>query len=130
MLLTVNSEQEIDAVKPHHKLHAWQDSINLVKDIYEVSQKFPPYELYGLSSQMRRAAVSIPSNIAEGAARKGTKEFLQFLAVAQGSLSELETQLIVARELNYIPSDHRLFKQTEDISKLLYGLSRYIKDKK
>jgi four helix bundle protein len=76
----------------HKDLDVWKKSMNLVVLIYDITSKFPSDERFGLTSQMRRAAVSIPSNIAEGAARKGDKEFIQFLMIALGSLSELETQ--------------------------------------
>jgi four helix bundle protein len=76
----------------HKDLDVWKKSMNLVVLIYDITSKFPSDERFGLTSQMRRAAVSIPSNIAEGAARKGDKEFIQFLMIALGSLSEVETQ--------------------------------------
>jgi four helix bundle protein len=79
--------------RPHYILEAWKEAKKLVREIYQLTQGFPKDETFGLTSQMRRAAVSIPSNIAEGAARSGQKELLQFLNIARGSLSELETQL-------------------------------------
>jgi four helix bundle protein len=85
----------------YKELVVWQKSLLLVKHIYTVTRSFPSSELYGLTSQMRRAAVSVPSNIAEGQARNSPKEFAQFLAVAGGSLAELETQMIIAKELGY-----------------------------
>ena len=88
--------------QPHRKLIVWQKSMEFVREIYRVSASFPKSEEYGLSSQMRRAAVSIPSNMAEGAARKGKKEFIQFINIAQGSISELDTQLELAYMLDYI----------------------------
>ena len=86
-------------LKSYKELKVWQRSIELVKETYEVSQQFPKNELYGLSIQMRRAAVSIPSNIAEGQLRKNLKEYLQFLRIAYSSTAELETQIIIARDL-------------------------------
>ena len=77
--------------RPHKKLEVWQEAMALVARIYSLTEGFPKSEVYGLSSQMRRSAISIPSNIAEGAARKSNAEFLQFLSIAQGSLSELDT---------------------------------------
>ena len=77
--------------RPHRKLDVWHKSMGLVSEVYKATSTFPKIEEYGLSSQMRRAAVSVPSNLAEGAARKGNKEFKQFLNIAQGSLSELDT---------------------------------------
>jgi four helix bundle protein len=100
----------------------------LVKAVYETTQIFPKKETYGLVSQMRRAAISVPSNIAEGAARTGSREFAQFLNVARGSLSELETQLIIAAELSYIGADHEIFSRLDKISRLLTGLHKSVKD--
>lgn len=83
----------------------WKDSIALVKLIYQHTKHFPKEEVYGLSSQVQRASVSIPSNIAEGASRKSEKDFARFLEIALGSAFEVETQLIIARELDFIDSD-------------------------
>ena len=88
-------------VQSYKELEVWQLSITLADVIYELTSTFPREELYGLSQQMRRCAVSIPSNIAEGSARSGTKELLQFISIALGSLAELETQLIIAQRRNY-----------------------------
>ena len=85
-------------------LEVWQQAMDLVVECYRLSEAFPKDERYGLTSQLRRAAVSIPSNIAEGHARQHTKEFLQFLSIARGSLAELETQLILAERLNFASS--------------------------
>jgi four helix bundle protein len=82
--------------KPHKRLEVWRQSMDLTINIYRTTEKFPSQELYGLTNQLRRAAVSIPSNIAEGAARQTKKEFTNFLHIAQGSLSELDTQLSLA----------------------------------
>ena len=88
-------------IKSFRDLNIWQKGIDLVKDIYKETQHFPKEEVYGLTNQLRRAAISIPSNIAEGHIRQHRAEFRQFLSVALGSLAELETQLIISRELNY-----------------------------
>ena len=88
--------------KPHKKLDAWKQSMELVIDIYRVTDKFPSHERYGLIDQIRRAAISIPSNIAEGAARQTKKEFSNYLHIAQGSLSELDTQIELAKQFNYM----------------------------
>jgi four helix bundle protein len=91
----------LDKIKSHKDLKVWQESMTLVTQIYKISEDFPKHEIYGLSSQIRRAAVSIPSNIAEGAGRKGENEFKRFLFIALGSLSEVETQLEISQRLNY-----------------------------
>lgn len=88
-------------MKTHKDLQIWQQGIDLVEVIYQKTGTFPSSEQFGLTSQMRRAAVSIPSNIAEGAARQGEKEYVQFLYIALGSLAELETQAIIAKRLGY-----------------------------
>ncbi|TLS66752.1 four helix bundle protein [Mariprofundus erugo] len=88
--------------RKHHDLQVWQLGMRLVKEVYSVTRTFPESERFGLCSQMQRASVSIPSNIAEGAGRNGEKEFLQFLSIARGSLCELETQLMISHELGYV----------------------------
>ncbi|WP_136805322.1 four helix bundle protein [Desulfosediminicola flagellatus] len=110
------------SVRRHHNLLVWQEGINLVTTIYRLTSAFPPEEKYGLVSQMRRAAVSIPSNIAEGAARTTQKEFSHFLSIARGSLSELETQLIICRKLEYVSDVDETFKLMNKIFALLGGL--------
>lgn len=96
------SEQKLNSYK---ELIVWQKSIDLVEQVFKITDKFPKSELYGLTSQMRRAAVAIPSNIAEGAGRQHTKEFIQFLAIAEGSATELETQLIIALRLQFLDTN-------------------------
>ncbi len=88
--------------RPHRDLDVWKKSMEFVKDVYQATDPFLKSEIYGLISQMRRAAISIPSNLAEGAARKGPKEFKQHLNIAQGSISELHTQIELALLLEYI----------------------------
>ncbi|MBU0544915.1 MAG: four helix bundle protein [Proteobacteria bacterium] len=88
--------------KTFKDLKMWQKGIEIVKDIYTLTKRFPKEELYGLTSQMKRSSISLPSNIAEGFKRSHNKEYKQFLHIAQGSLAELETQLIIAKELGYI----------------------------
>ena len=90
------------AIRTHKDLDVWQVSMELVKDIYALTKNFPSDEKFGLINQLRRGAVSIPSNIAEGASRQSSKETIQFLYVALGSLSEVETQVEIARNLDYI----------------------------
>lgn len=101
--------------------------MGLVKTVYTVTQGFPKEEIYGLTSQVRRAAVSIPSNLAEGAARNSPKEFIQFMGIAKGSLSELETQLLISSELGYFPREHPVFDQLEEVSRLLAGLQKSVR---
>ena len=115
--------------RPHRKLDVWKKSMEFVKDLYNVTESFPKAEIYGLTSQMRRAAISIPSNLAEGAARKGNREFQQFLNIAQGSISELDTQIELALMLEYIISKEYddLMEKLLMISKMLFGLSRSLK---
>ena len=99
-LLMVKSEKW--NVKSHEDLVVWKMSVEFVTTIYKVTKDFPKSEMYGLTSQIRRSAVSIPSNIAEGAARKTTKEYIQFVYISLGSIAELETQLLIAKNLNYL----------------------------
>jgi four helix bundle protein len=117
--------------KPHKKLDVWQAAMKSTTMIYKLTNKLPEEEKFGLVPQMRRAAVSIPSNIAEGAARQGKREFKNFLSMAQGSLSELDTQLELAILLNYFSKDD--VRETDGllmrIDKMLTGLIRSI-DKK
>ena len=93
------------AARPHQRMQVWKDAIVLVERIYLVSAGFPDSERFGLSSQMRRASVSVASNIAEGAGRGSTAEYLRFLTIARGSLSELDTQLEIAKRLGYLADD-------------------------
>lgn len=113
--------------KSHHRLEAWQQALALLKSVYQQTSSFPKNELYGLTSQMRRAAVSIPSNIAEGAARETTAEFLRFLYTARGSLAELETQLLISQDLGYLKDGESLKADTYQVSALLDGLIRSLK---
>jgi len=103
--------------------------MDLVEVFYALSSKFPKEERYGLTSQLRRAAVSVPSNIAEGAARKGNKEFLQFINFSLGSLSELETQYLLAIRLGYIEDNVEVGQLLIDVKKLLLGTRNYIQKK-
>lgn len=107
----------------------WQKAISLVTQVYAATKTFPGEELYGLANQMRRSAVSIPSNISEGAARQSTKEYLKFLYIALGSASELDVQLIIARNLTYVdePKFVELSEEREEISMMLSGLIRKLK---
>ena len=114
-------------MKSYRELEAWIKARFLVKEIYVLTSAFPKEELYGLSSQMRRCAVSVPSNIAEGMGRQFKKETLQFLHIARGSLYELETQLFIANDLNFMKPDRleSLLLQLEESRRLLSGLINY-----
>jgi four helix bundle protein len=116
-------------MKTHKDLDVWKISIEMVTEIYQLTHIFPKEELYGLTNQMRRAAVSVPSNIAEGAGRNSNKEFVQFLYFATGSLSELETQLIIAFNLKYISNEQKQNMDTliNTIFKMLSGLILSVK---
>lgn len=109
-------------------LDVWKISIELVKEVYLITQNFPHNEMYGIISQIRRCAVSIPSNISEGAARNSNKDYIRFLNISAGSLAELDTQLIISKELNYI--DIAKYKEFEEkinrISRLIQGLIKYL----
>jgi four helix bundle protein len=115
--------------KPHKKLDVWKESMRAAESIYKLTESFPIEEKFGLVSQMRRAVVSIPSNIAEGAARRGKKEFRNYLSIAQGSLSELDTQLELSVLLGFLSKEtlvdisDRLLR----VDKMLAGLVRSLR---
>jgi four helix bundle protein len=113
----------------HSKLDVWKMSMELTKEIYELTKKFPGTEKYLLTNQIRRASVSIPSNIAEGAGRLSDKEFIRFLYIAMGSLAELETQLLLASKLEYISKPKEILSTLYDIRKMLSGLIKYLNQK-
>ena len=94
----------------------------LAREVYRLTSNFPKDEVYGLTSQIRRAAVSVPSNIAEGAGRNGNKEFLKFLYIARGSLSELETQIILAKDIGYTTDNTKIIQDLDTLFALLGGL--------
>ena len=122
--------------KPHKKLDVWQAAMKLARQIYVLSNRLPVDEKFGFVSQMRRSVVSIPCNIAEGAARQGKKEFRNFLSMAQGSLSELDTQLDLAKSLNYFneydirETDDLLLRIDKMLSGLIHSLQRNDKNNK
>jgi len=116
-------------MRDHKDLEVWKESIGLVTDIYVATASFPKEEVYGLTNQLRRAAVSIPSNIAEGAGRQTIKEFIHFLYVAAGSLSELETQVIIAGQLGYLSDIESIVSRVAGIRKMLHGLIRHYRSK-
>ena len=119
-------------MRPHQKLDVWKKSIDFVSEIYRLTSVFPEKEKFGLISQLRRASISIPSNIAEGAGRESKKEFRNFLSIAQGSASELETQLIISERLEYIDTESlkEMLNFLNDISKMIIGLKKSLKLKK
>ena len=121
----------MSTLKSYRELTVWQKSVDLAEKVYQVTRSFPKEEIYGLVSQMRRAAVSIPSNIAEGQSRNSTGEFLQFLGTARGSLAELETQVELAARLKYLPPNQAEQIQAEctEISKMLNGLMRSLRSR-
>ncbi|MDO8812889.1 MAG: four helix bundle protein [Gallionella sp.] len=110
--------------KPHEQLEAWKFGMQLAKTVYRMTAMLPTEERYGLAQQMRRAAVSIPSNIAEGTGRNGAKEYLYFIGISRGSLAELETQLQLAVMLDFIVADHAAFDLADRTGKLLTGLHK------
>ena len=111
-------------VKSFRDLRVWQAAVDVVESVYRLTQGFPKQEAYGLTSQIRRAAISIPSNIAEGHTREHNKEFLHHLSVAQASLAELETQLEIAKRLEYITSEElsQVLQQLSSVGRQLYAL--------
>ena len=111
----------------HRDLKVWQESIELVRVIYDAMLEFPTNEQYGLSAQLRRAVVSIPSNIAEGCGRESNKELYHFLNVASGSLAEVETQVYIAYTLGYIANLSVIDEKMESVQKLLAGFRKHIR---
>ena len=113
--------------RSHRDLRAWKQAIELVSAVYALTANFPETERYGLTSQMRCAAVSIPANIAEGAARSGTRELIHFLSIASGSLSELDTFLELAVKLGYVTDVQHVQEQIDNVAGLIMGLSASLK---
>jgi len=116
--------EEKKASRNYRDLIVWQDSIQLAKTIYKLVEKFPKHETYALGDQIRRAVVSVSSNIAEGQARKSSGDFRRFLYIALGSLAEVDTQLVLAQEFGYLHADEveALFEQIQILRKKLYAL--------
>lgn len=106
----------------HNKLEAWKSAVELVKEVYIISKNMPVSERFGLTSQLRRAAVSVPSNIAEGSARNSDKEFIHFLYHFLGSIAEVETQLIICKDLNYLKASEKLENDLQNTRQLILGL--------
>ena len=112
----------------HKDLDVWKESIELVTEIYKITSKFPDSEKFGLTSQMNRSAISVPSNIAEGASHGTNKEYVYFLNISLGSLSELETQIIISHNLGFVNSLD-ILKDLEQIRAKLYKLRNHLKSK-
>jgi four helix bundle protein len=119
------------AVRGYRGLKVWQLAMQLAAEVYRLTANFPKYEVYGLSSQLQRAAVSVPSNIAEGNKRESTKEYLHHISIAFGSLAEVETQLLLAAELKHANSHQveRLLILSDELGKMLTGLRRSLRAK-
>ena len=119
-------------VRSYQDLTVWQKAMELVTKIYQVSNKFPRDEVFALTSQLRRAAISVPSNIAEGQGRSSRKEFIYFLGNAKGSLSEAETQILIARNLSYVSDEdlNTLLELSAEVGRILNGLLTSLREKK
>jgi four helix bundle protein len=115
--------------RKHRDLRAWQAAVELVEVVYQVTAAFPREEVFGITSQMRRAALSIPANLAEGAARGSTKELLHFLRIASGSLSELDTHLEIAGRLGFVNDQTLLTRKIEEVFALLVALAASLQRK-
>jgi len=120
----MGGDKIMEKIKTFRDLRIWQEGIKLVKGIYQLTKKFPKDEKYGLTTQMRRASVSVPSNVAEGFRRNYKKEFKQFLNIALSSLAELETQIVISKELNYInvSQEEPFLKDIDYISRMITTL--------
>jgi four helix bundle protein len=118
-----------EKIKTHKDLDVWNKAMGITEKVYKLTETFPKEEQFGLISQIRRSAISIPSNIVEGAARNSDKEFIQFLYVAMGSLSEIETQLLLAKRLTFI-KDLTILDDLESTRKMLLGLIKFLKGEK
>ena len=116
-------------MRPHKKLNIWEEIMKLIEDVYRTTSKFPKEEIYGITSQMKRASISIASNIAEGCARKGNQEKIQFFTMSRGSLSELDAQLEISLRLKFIQEDNyqNILNKLEQISSMLQGLINHYK---
>ena len=113
----------------YKELEVWKVSMDFVTEIYQLTRNFPSNELYGLTNQMRRSAISIPSNLAEGSGRKNTKEFIQFLYISNGSLSELETQIEIAFRLGYLTDIESSMQRIRFLRKMLVNLIHSLETK-
>ena len=119
-------------VRHYRDLLVWQKAVDWVEAIYDSTRSWPQDERFGLTSQIRRAAVSVPSNVAEGCARRSTAEFLRFLSIARGSLAEVETQIIIATRLGYLAQESQtaLLEAADEISRMLAGLITKLEERR
>lgn len=123
------SEKRMAEFSSYRSLKAWQAGMDVAEATYKLASNFPKQEAYGLTSQIQRAATSVPANIAEGHARETTKDFLRFLSIAQGSLAELETHLMLAQRFAYIDKNEleKILQLTDETGKIMRGLQRSLK---
>jgi four helix bundle protein len=121
------AEEQAGAAYDFKNLKTWQVAMDLVEQVYRLTEGFPKHELYGLGGQMQRAAVSVPSNIAEGHAKDTKQEYWRGLICARGSMAELETQLLIAVRVNYLPAEAPIFAQLKLSYRLLHGLMASVK---
>ena len=121
-----------DNIRTHKDLKIWSRSVDLVTRIYKVTEGFPKSELFGLTSQIRRAAVSVPSNIAEGSGRRSTKELIYFLHIAIGSMAELETQFIISQNLGYLKAEDftEIDKELHELLRMTAALANNLRNEK
>jgi len=128
----MNPEQTPGKIQSYRDLVVWRRAVDLVADTYRLTARLPARETYGLSSQMQRAATSVPANIAEGHGRRSTGEFLHHLSIANGSLKELETHLIVAVRLGYVQQEEiePLLRESDEIGRMLTALMRSLRDRR
>jgi len=119
--------ESVKVIRKHESLEVWQEAMELVTMVYQVTKSLPTTEQFALTSQLKRASVSIPSNIAEGAARDSQKEFLRFLSIARGSLAELETQLQIAQRLGYLKDLQEVYYTTNKVFAKLTALIQMLK---
>jgi four helix bundle protein len=128
--LSMDGADVMGAISSHKDLIVWQKSISLASKVYSATNSLPDHERYGLSSQMRRSALSIASNIAEGAGRAGRGEYIQFLSIARGSLAELETQICISGNLRLIDEKLRLEEEAAEVGRLLTALIRKLRERR
>lgn len=120
-----------EKIRSFTDLNAWREAHTLVLDVYAITKSFPKDELFALTSQMRRCVISIDSNIAEGFSRNSAKDKLQFYAIALGSVTEIQSQLLVARDLKYLPGEKfkKIAEQTVLVGKLINGMKKSVSDR-